>query len=118
MNESRLRHTLRHASLGIMALLRNDGSCVNHKRVARIWWQEVLKVPQGQPKRRRLWLKDRSCIRMRPERRNHVWSYDLAAERTRDGRPLRLLGEQKTPKCELPCFGVFFYRRGSPFDSA
>ena len=75
----------------ITALLRNDGWRVNHKRVARIWRQEGLKVPQKQPKRRRLWLNDGSCIRLRPEHRNHVWSYDFVAERTNDGRPLRML---------------------------
>jgi putative transposase len=75
----------------VTALLRNDGWRVNHKRVARIWRQEGLKVPQRHPKRRRLWLNDGSCIRLRPERRNHVWSYDFLAERTSDGRPLRML---------------------------
>lgn len=75
----------------ITALLRNDGWRVNHKRVARIWREEGLKVPQRQPKRRRLWLNDGSCIRLRPERRNHIWSYDFVAERTSDGRPLRML---------------------------
>jgi putative transposase len=75
----------------ITALLHSDGWHVNHKRVARIWRQEGLKVPQKQPKRRRLWLNDGSCIRLRPEHRNHVWSYDFVAERTSDGRPLRML---------------------------
>jgi len=75
----------------ITALLRSDGWQVNHKRVARIWRQEGLKVPQRQPKRRRLWLNDGSCLRLRPEYRNHVWSYDFVAERTSDGRPLRML---------------------------
>ena len=27
--------------------------------------------------RQRLWLTDGSCIRLRPEHRNHVWSYDF-----------------------------------------
>jgi putative transposase len=75
----------------VTALLRNGGWRVNHKRVARIWRQEGLKVPQRQPKRRRLWLNDGSCIRLRPAHRNHVWSYDFVAERTSDGRPLRML---------------------------
>lgn len=75
----------------VTALLRDGGWRVNHKRVERIWRQEGLKVPQRQPKRRRLWLNDGSCIRLRPEHRNHVWSYDLLAERTSDGRPLRML---------------------------
>jgi putative transposase len=75
----------------ITALLRNDGWRVNHKRVERIWHQEGLKVPRKQPKRKRLWLNDGSCIRLRPERPNHVWSYDFVADRTRNGKPLRML---------------------------
>ena len=75
----------------ITALLRFEGWRVNHKRVERIWRQEGLKVPKKQPKRGRLWLRDGSCVRRRPEYRNHVWSYDFCAERTHDGRPLRML---------------------------
>lgn len=75
----------------ITALLKAEGWRVNHKRVERIWRQEGLKVPQRQPKRGRLWLNDGSCIRLRPERKNHVWSYDLMAERTQDGRVFRIL---------------------------
>jgi transposase InsO family protein len=75
----------------ITALLKADGWRVNHKRVERIWRAEGLKVPKKQPKRGRLWLNDGSCVRLRPERRNHVWSYDFVSERTHDGRPLRLL---------------------------
>ena len=75
----------------VAALLRNEGWPVNHKRVARIWRQEGLKVPKKQPKRGRLWLNDGSCVRLRPQHRNHVWSYDFVAARTYDGRPLRML---------------------------
>jgi len=75
----------------ITALLRNEGWRVNHKRVERIWRQEGLKVPQKQPKRGRLWLNDGSCIRLRPMKKDHVWSYDLVMDRTSDGRPLRIL---------------------------
>ena len=75
----------------ITAMLRGDGWQVNHKRVERIWRREGLKVPKKQPKRRRLWLNDGSCIRLRPVRRDHVWSYDFLAARTHDGKPLRLL---------------------------
>ena len=32
-----------------------------------------------------------SCIRLRPERANPVWSYDFVKGRTRDGRTLRIL---------------------------
>ncbi len=75
----------------ITGLLRNEGWRVNHKRVERIWRKEGLKVPKKQPKRKRLWLNDGSCIRLRPKYKNHVWSYDIVYERTHDGRPLRIL---------------------------
>ena len=75
----------------ITAMLQNEGWKVNHKRVERIWRQEGLKVPQKQPKRGRLWLNDGSCIRLRPLHKDHVWSYDFVAERTTDGRALRIL---------------------------
>ena len=75
----------------VTALLRNEGWPVNHKRVERIWRQEGLNVPKKQPKRGRLWLNDGSCVRLRPQQRNHVWSYDFVAARTHDGRPLRML---------------------------
>ena len=72
-------------------MLRREGWRVNHKRVERIWRREGLKVPKKQPKRGRLWLNDGSCIRLRPCRRNHVWSYDFVEDRTHDGRKLRML---------------------------
>ena len=75
----------------VTAMLRNQGWVVNHKRVERIWRQEGLKVPSKQPKRRRLWFNDGSCIRLRPIHRNHVWSYDFVMTRTHDGRPVRML---------------------------
>lgn len=56
-----------------------------------IWRQEGLKVPQRQPKRGRLWLTDGSCLRLRPMRKDHVWSYDLVLSRTTDGRPIKAL---------------------------
>jgi len=75
----------------ITALLRAQGWRVNHKRVARIWRREGLKVPAKQPKRGRLWLNDGSCIRLRPRYRHHVWAYDFVQDKTRDGRKLRML---------------------------
>ena len=75
----------------ITALLRMDGWDVNHKRVERIWRREGLKVPAKQPKRGRLWLNDGSCVRLRPQRPNHVWAYDFVLVRTHDGRGVRLL---------------------------
>jgi len=48
-------------------------------------------VPKKQPKRGRLWLNDGSCIRLRPEHKYHVWSYDFVTARTTDGRAFRML---------------------------
>ena len=73
------------------ALLNAAGWCVNHKRVERIRRREGLKVPQTQKNRSRLWLNDGSCIRLRPERPNHVWSYDVMQDRTHGGRAFRPL---------------------------
>jgi len=75
----------------ITALLRRRGWNVNHKRIARLWRREGLKVPQKQPKRRRLWWNDGSCVRLRPLHKNHVWSYDFVHARTHDGRAFRML---------------------------
>jgi len=75
----------------ITAMLHREGWRVNHKRVERIWRREGLKVPNKQPKRGRLWLNDGSCIRLRPCRKNHVWSYDFVEDRTHDGRKIRML---------------------------
>lgn len=75
----------------ITALLNREGWRVNHKKVQRIWRREGLKVPQRQPKRRRLWFNEGSCVRLRPEHPNHVWSYDFVMDRTHDGRALRML---------------------------
>lgn len=75
----------------ITALLRTEGWHVNHKRVARIWRREGLKVPTKQPKRGRLWLNDGSCVRLRPCWTNHVWAYDFVQARTHDGRAFRML---------------------------
>ena len=75
----------------ITALLQEEGWSVGKDRVERIWHREGLKVPKKHKPRGRLWLNDGSCVRLRPERANHVWSYDFVAARTHDGRSLRLL---------------------------
>ncbi|MFC5485106.1 IS3 family transposase [Microvirga aerilata] len=86
----------------IAELLRSTaGWVVNDKRVERIWRREGLKVPQKQPKKGRLWLGDGSCIRLRAERPNHVWSYDFVEDRTHDGRKYRMLNvvDEFTHEC-------------------
>ena len=75
----------------IAALLREAGWSVSDGRIERLWRREGLKVPQKQPKKGRLWLNDGSCVRLRPEYRNHVWSYDFVHCRTDDGKAFRTL---------------------------
>jgi transposase InsO family protein len=94
-------HYGRYGYRRIAALLRREGWKVNHKRVERLWRREGLKVPKKQPKRRRLWLNDGSCVRLRPAHKDHVWSYDFLMTRTHDGKPLRLLAimDEYTSEC-------------------
>src|ERR687891_1118245 len=86
----------------VAELLRSTaGWVVNDKRVERIWRLEGLKVPEKQPKRGRLWLADGSCLRLRAERPNHVWSYGFVEDRTHDGRKYRMLNvvDEFTHEC-------------------
>ena len=91
----------RYGYLRITGLLKNEGWVINHKRVERIWRLEGLKVPKKQPKRGRLWLNDGSCIRLRPHRKDHVWSYDFMTARLATGRPFRMLNiiDEYTREC-------------------
>jgi putative transposase len=101
-DEERLTHDIieladqygRYGYRMVTGLLNNAGWRVNHKRVERIWRREGLKVPQKQKKKGRLWLNDGSCVRLRPERPNHVWSYDFVQDRTSDGRVYRTLNNE------------------------
>lgn len=113
----------------ITALLKQVGWQVNTKRVERIWRQEGLKVPSRQPKRGRLWLNDGSCIRLRPEHKDHVWAYDFVTDRTTNGKAFRMLTvvDEYTREClaitverkltsthVLETLGELFIRRGPP----
>ena len=83
-------------------MLRNTGIRINHKRVERIWREEGLKLPKKQTKKRRLWLSDSSCIRLRAEHKNHVWSYDFVEDKTwNNGKKIRILNiiDEYTHEC-------------------
>ena len=67
------------------------GWSVGRDRVQRIWRREGLKLPKKHRLRGRLWLNNGSCIRLRPERSNNVWSFDFVESRTHDGRSLRIM---------------------------
>lgn len=82
-------------------MLRAKGWQINHKRVERLWRQEGLKVSVKQPKRRRLWLNDGSCVRLRLVFKDHVWSYDFVHSLTHDGKAFRRLNiiDEFTREC-------------------
>lgn len=113
----------------ILDLLRKRGVLVNRKRLERIWREEGLKVPCKQKKRRRLWLNDGSCIRLRPQYKNHVWSYDFVEDATHDGRKIRMwvvideysreclaiqVARRLQSKHVLECLWDLFLDRGTP----
>lgn len=85
----------------ITRLLRQEGWHVNFKRVYRLWRQEGLKVPMKKAKKRRLGNKSGGIQRRRAERSNHVWSIDFIFDRTRNGRPLKILAliDEFTREC-------------------
>jgi transposase InsO family protein len=94
LTEAIVRLATRYGRYGyrrIRRLLVDESWQVSVKRVYRIWRREGLKVPKKQPKRGCLWLNDGSCIRLRLERPNHVWSYDFMQDHTEDGRRFRML---------------------------
>ena len=85
----------------ITNLMKLEGFEVGKDCVFTIWREEGLQVPQKQPKRRRLWLADGSCIRLRPQHKNHVWSYDFVSEQTHEGKKFRILNiiDEYTKEC-------------------
>jgi putative transposase len=94
------------AATGIAGLRRcswPQAGQVGKDRVERIWRREGLKVPERQKPRKRLWFNDGSCIRLHPQRRNHVWPYDFVSLRTYDSRSARLLNliDEYTRECLL-----------------
>ena len=46
-------------------------------------------------------LADGSCVRLRSEHKNHVWSYDFVEDKTIDGRKMRWLNiiDESTREC-------------------
>ena len=75
----------------IAALLRMEGWTVNHKKVERLWREEGLQLPKRHKKRRRLYHKDSSVIRLRPLHKNHIWSVDFVHDKLSSGRSYKML---------------------------
>lgn len=54
-------------------------------------------------------MKDGSCIRLRPERPNHVWAYDFVMGRTHDGKSFRML--TVIDEYTRECLAIYVQRR-------
>lgn len=93
----------------IHGLMLQDGWQLSRSRVERLWKQEGLKVPRKLPKRGRLWLADGSCIRLRPERPNHLWSWGFVMDRTDDGRPIKMM--TRIDEYTRECLAIHVARR-------
>ena len=75
----------------ITELLHVEGWRVNHKKVERLWREEGLQLPQRHKKRKRLYHKDGSIIRLRPTHPNHVWAIDFVHDKLSNGRTYKML---------------------------
>jgi len=85
------KHYGRYGYRKIAALLRIEGWQVNHKKVERLWAEEGLQLPQRHKKRKRLYHRDTSIIRLRPRHPNHIWSIDFVHDKLSNGRSYKML---------------------------
>lgn len=85
----------------IWALLRGDGWKINRKRVHRLWRAESLRVPRRSRKRRSIGGSVNSILRLRAQKKNHVWCWDFIHDRDARGRPLKWLSivDEFTREC-------------------
>ena len=75
----------------IAQLLRMEGWDTNHKRIERLWREEGLQLPKRHKKRKRLYHKDSSVIRLRPHHQNHIWSIDFVHDKLSNGQSYKML---------------------------
>lgn len=75
----------------IAELLRAEGWHLNHKKVERLWREEGLQLPSRHKKRKRLYHKDASVIRLRPKYPNDIWAIDFVHDKLSNGRPYKML---------------------------
>lgn len=90
----------------IAQLLRMEGWKVNHKKVERLWREEGLQLPARHKKRKRLYHKDSSVIRLRPQYTNHIWSIDFVHDKLSNGRSYKMLTVLDEYSREALCVAV------------
>ena len=75
----------------IAQLLRVEGWVVKHKKVERLWREKGLRLPYRHKRRKRLYHKHSSVIRLRPKHPNHIWSVDFVHNKLSSGRRYKML---------------------------
>lgn len=73
------------------ALLRDEGFCVNHKRIQRLCRDEGLRVLRRPKKRYRIGISTVPALRLRATRPDQVWAIDFLFDQTADLRTLKVL---------------------------
>ena len=75
----------------VTALLRMERWQVNHKKVERLWAEESLQNSQRHKKRRQLYHKDSSVIRLWPTHPNHSWAINFVHDKLSNARSYKML---------------------------
>jgi putative transposase len=97
--EERIRRRLRELSRRrprygyrrLTALLREEGYCVNHKRIQRLCRDEGLRVLRRPKKRYRIGVSTVLATRLGAVRPDQVWAIDFLFDQTADLRTLKIL---------------------------
>jgi len=90
----------------VTALLQMEGGRVNHKKIERLWGEEGLQLLKRQKKKRRLYHKDTSIIRLRPTHSNHIWAIDFAHDKLSNGHNYKMLTVLDEHTREALCVAV------------
>ncbi len=85
------RERPRYGYRRMTALLREEGFCVNHKRIQRLCRDEGLRVLRRAKKRYRIGVSTLPANRLRARRPDHVWAIDFLFDQTADLRSLKIL---------------------------
>lgn len=85
------RQRPRYGYRRMTALLREEGFCVNHKRIQRLCRDEGLRVVRRPKKRLRVGVSTVPAARLRASRPDHVWALDYCFDQTADLRTLKIL---------------------------
>jgi len=71
--------------------LQAEGWDTNHKKVERLWREEGLQQPKRHKKKKGLYHKDSSIIRLRPKYQKHVWAIDFVHDKLSNGTSYKML---------------------------